>query len=569
MAELEVIDLAEGFGSEIRGLDPSIPLDDEIAARLRDVFDDRGVVLFRDFDIGQPFQKYLANLLIGVELPPEEVEQDLAAGNKKPTYVSNREGGGAAPYGRLLFHSDMMWSDNPCQAISLYGVEVEAPAVPTQFVSTARAWATLPDDLRARVEGLHALQGHERTYPNRGGDDDVIDAVFEEPKLTTTPVGRPHPRTERTLLYVSQQVTREIVELSPEENEEVLEALFAHLYDPTNVYGHEWRQGDLVIWDNLAIQHARPNVQLDGPTRTLRKVFAPTPDPISIRQLPSFSKVELSRSARLYVQPLELEAADPPRAVHLHVGVVVVAVAVDPPSVGGADHHVHRPDPAGGRRRRQLDLREARMVGGDHVGVRAQPIEQRLDARRGARAPLPVSQKKSSVTVVRSSSKSLVSAARSYRPLSCLMASMSSMVGLAIGCGMTCQPTIWLASQGVGTWRDGRRTRLPVDRFRGTVEPDGLLPELRGQPVDVHLVVLVVGPRPDRALDHFAHRVDRFAFPDAESECVVVGRGVDRQCDVGRKPTFERLGLGRLKPLGVMDVMDDRDKHAVPVDSSG
>src|SRR5262249_30553660 len=162
-------------------------------------------------------------------------EQDIAGGNDHPVYVSNTTGGGAAPYGRLLFHSDTMWSDTPCLAISLYGVEVEPPAVPTQFASTARAWDTLPADLRARVEGLHARQGHERTYPNRGGDADVIDAVFEEPKMTTTAVGRRHPRTGRTLLYVSQQVTQEIVELSPEENEEVLEALFAHLYDPTNV----------------------------------------------------------------------------------------------------------------------------------------------------------------------------------------------------------------------------------------------------------------------------------------------------------------------------------------------
>jgi taurine dioxygenase len=290
MAELQVIDLAEGFGAEIRGLEPSIQLDEEIRLRLRDVFDDRGVVVLRDLDIDQRFQKYLAHLLIGIELPSEELEQEIAGAKDRVTHVSNRETGGAAPYGRLLFHSDTMWSDNPCLAISLYAVEVEPPAVPTQFVSTARGWDTLPADLRARVEGLHALQGHDRTYPNRGGDDDVIDAVFEEPKKTTTLVGRRHPRTGRTLLYVSQQVTQEIVELSPEENEEVLEALFAHLYDSTNVYTHEWRQGDLIIWDNLAIQHARPNVSLDGPARTLRKVFAPPHDPISSKGLPTFSK---------------------------------------------------------------------------------------------------------------------------------------------------------------------------------------------------------------------------------------------------------------------------------------
>ena len=35
--------------------------------------------------------------------------------------------------------------------------------------------------------------------------------------------------------------------------------------------------GDLLVIDNLAVQHARGYVELNGPTRTLRKVIAPTP----------------------------------------------------------------------------------------------------------------------------------------------------------------------------------------------------------------------------------------------------------------------------------------------------
>jgi taurine dioxygenase len=206
-------------------------------------------------------------------------------------FVSNKEPGGGAPYGRLLFHCDMMWSERPHQALSLYGVDVEQPNVPTMFVSMGHGWDTLPDGLRTRVEHLHAVHGHDATYPNRGGDDDVIDSVFEQPKKTTTLVARPHPRTGRTMLYVSQQVTLEIEEISPEENEEVLEALFAHLYDPARVVEHDWHNGDLAIWDNQAIQHARPNVRTEAPVRTLRKVFAPIPEPLDPKLQPRFSKV--------------------------------------------------------------------------------------------------------------------------------------------------------------------------------------------------------------------------------------------------------------------------------------
>jgi taurine dioxygenase len=67
-----------------------------------------------------------------------------------------------------------------------------------------------------------------------------------------------------------------------------LEELFAHLYDEGMLWKHEWRQGDLVMWDNIAMQHARPDVSSEGPVRTLRKVIAPKP---TIRaETPKFSK---------------------------------------------------------------------------------------------------------------------------------------------------------------------------------------------------------------------------------------------------------------------------------------
>jgi taurine dioxygenase len=70
-------------------------------------------------------------------------------------------------------------------------------------------------------------------------------------------------------------MTARIEGLSDDESEALLEELFAHLYRPEAVFEHDWRQGDLVVWDNLAAQHARGNVKLQGPERTLRKVLAP------------------------------------------------------------------------------------------------------------------------------------------------------------------------------------------------------------------------------------------------------------------------------------------------------
>jgi taurine dioxygenase len=168
-----------------------------------------------------------------------------------------------------------MWREDAFQLLSLYGVKVDQPAVPTLFVSAKHAWDTLPEKLRARVHGRFAVHSQDATYQRRAVDSDVVVSTFKAEETVKLPVGYRHRRTGKILLYVCQQMTHGIAGLAHEESEELLEALFEHLYAPGNIVEHHWRDGDLVLWDNLALQHARPNVTSEGPTRTLRKVFAP------------------------------------------------------------------------------------------------------------------------------------------------------------------------------------------------------------------------------------------------------------------------------------------------------
>jgi alpha-ketoglutarate-dependent taurine dioxygenase len=281
----EVRDLHPGFGSEVVGLDPSRPIDDETARALRRLFDERGLVLVRDPDLDLGFQTALSYLLIGQEPPVGAGEGPDRT--KDPYFVSNKEPKGGAPFGRLLFHSDGMWLAEPFQLLSLYGVHVEPPVTPTSFVSTVNGWNTLPDELRSRLEGLHVEHGHDATYGRDEDDPDVLVSTFDEEESTITSIGHTHPRTGATMLYASQMMTKRIVELPGDEGEALLEEIFDHLYDPANVLEHVWQEGDLVLWDNIALQHARRNVAVEGPTRTLRKVFAPAPVVTSTTRRPT------------------------------------------------------------------------------------------------------------------------------------------------------------------------------------------------------------------------------------------------------------------------------------------
>jgi taurine dioxygenase len=85
------------------------------------------------------------------------------------------------------------------------------------------------------------------------------------------PVLWPHRETGEEILAVWEQQTDAILPLAPDESTALLEALFEHLYQPAHRYQHEWHTGDLVLWDNHAVQHARPEVGTEEP-RTLRRV---------------------------------------------------------------------------------------------------------------------------------------------------------------------------------------------------------------------------------------------------------------------------------------------------------
>jgi alpha-ketoglutarate-dependent taurine dioxygenase len=283
---LTVSPLDGPFGAEVHGFDAGSMLDANDHAVLRSAFDEFGVVVLREVELERPAQTLITELVSGEDdLDDEKIAAD--ASRQSTFYISNRIEDAAAPFGRLMWHSDGMWSGHPFHVISLYGEEVEPPVPPTRFASAVRAWDTLPATLRERVQGRFAVHvpGPEG-FAHRRGDDggDLVQPMRDKAYSATEPIGFSHPRTTKTILFVSQQMTSHIDDVTQADSEDLLEALFAHMYSPENVIEHQWSQGDLVVWDNLACQHARPDVALESSVRTLRKIGWPLP-PMAKEQL--------------------------------------------------------------------------------------------------------------------------------------------------------------------------------------------------------------------------------------------------------------------------------------------
>jgi alpha-ketoglutarate-dependent taurine dioxygenase len=269
MVACQIRNLDKGFGAEVIGLDPTREIDAETRQALRNAFDDRGVLLLRDMKIDFAWQDTFCRMLIGDETPG-------ATEARKEMHVSNKEEDGLAPNGRLMFHADMMWHEEQFRVLSLYAITTEPGSATTTLTSAAHGWETLPGELREQIEGKHARHQTGQVY-HRGGDDLARpQRTHEQSRVTDVPYL--HPVTGKPLLYVSQQMTINVEELPDDESEALLQKLFDHLYSPEMVYEHEWRDGDLLVFDNIALQHSRGNVERDGPTRTLRKVIAPIPN---------------------------------------------------------------------------------------------------------------------------------------------------------------------------------------------------------------------------------------------------------------------------------------------------
>lgn len=262
--------LGPGFAAEVTGVDPSLPQSDADAEQLRSLLDEHGLLVLRCPGLDAAAQLRFVGLFGSI--------YDEARDSSGLSHVSNVFG--AFPTGRLLFHQDFAFTPIPHPVQSLYAEEVHGAVAPTLFVSNVRAYERLSPAQREDWAGLTAV--HARDATRKGNVDDE----FVRVRLLHLPDGedparyprahhdvlKRHPRTDAPLLFVNEYYTSHILELSPEKGEQVIQDACALLYAPEEIYAHEWQAGDLIVWDNIALQHARAAVRPDT-RRTLRRVL--------------------------------------------------------------------------------------------------------------------------------------------------------------------------------------------------------------------------------------------------------------------------------------------------------
>jgi taurine dioxygenase len=231
--------LPQGFGAEVKGFDVLHGCSPAEVATLRAAYSKWNLLIFRNCGVLPPERQVEITGWFG------KIGANADSQGRPWTVLHNDNATGSA---LLPFHSDITFFAHPLEGISLHPQALPHVETSTTFISNAVAWDALSPDLQREVRDLRARHYYDSSA-EMGMDWPILEYWH--------PVRLEHPKTGRPLLFVTEHHVNRISEVSESRSAELLSTLFATLYAPERRYEHVWHLGELVIWDNLAIQHAR------------------------------------------------------------------------------------------------------------------------------------------------------------------------------------------------------------------------------------------------------------------------------------------------------------------------
>lgn len=269
----------DNVGVEVSGFNINQPLTSDIQKELKSLWYEHAILVFRDQDITPQKQIEFSRVFGALEIHPLKVNTS----DENPELFVLENGGemdkfntgfydGEEVVGRLDWHMDLHYTARPNHGALLRALVVAEQDGLTGFGDLAKAYDALEDKTKELLEKLEVaysfsmqrrnmryvkLDGYEPgpfspKKPTDIGFPDFADAVY--PAVVT------HPVSGRKVLEVVEQfldrvITPQQFGLSNDESIELLQSLVAHGKKPEFTYFHQWRQGDMVLWDNWRAMH--------------------------------------------------------------------------------------------------------------------------------------------------------------------------------------------------------------------------------------------------------------------------------------------------------------------------
>lgn len=253
------------IGAEITGIDVSQPRSEAEYAEIAAALGRHAVVVIRDQKLTSAeladFSEHFGKPQVNVRADANN--EDTPEVGWITNVMRNGKRLGSHDAGRY-WHSDLCYLEYPSKITVLNSIEVpEKDGVTygdTEFAGMAAAYDALSEEMKRRIDGLKAANSYRYMWNRKAHEFGAREALSDEellryPPDAIHPVVRTHPSTGRKCLFVCDGYTHHILGIPEEESRELLRQLFSHAVRPEFRYRHKWRVGDVLMWDNCAVQH--------------------------------------------------------------------------------------------------------------------------------------------------------------------------------------------------------------------------------------------------------------------------------------------------------------------------
>jgi alpha-ketoglutarate-dependent 2,4-dichlorophenoxyacetate dioxygenase len=290
---MDVVLLGPGFGAELRGVTlADVAADDAAYAATRAAFEEHSVLVFRDQEITDEIQ-----LAFSRRFGPPEVTKVGSQGTGSHFVILSTIG----PDGKVvpadhrlslrgkanqLWHTDSSFKSVPALTSILSTRIIPARGGETEFVSTRLAFERLDAGLRDRLR--HSFAWHDYTHSR---SQIAAGLASPEERAALPPqcwrLVWKNPVNGRSAIYIASHAYA-IEGMEPAAGKKLIGELMETATAPATSYLHQWRKGDVVMWDNRATMHrGRPWPAHEARLMVRTTISATEADGVDTMRLPS------------------------------------------------------------------------------------------------------------------------------------------------------------------------------------------------------------------------------------------------------------------------------------------
>ena len=261
MAGIQSVPLSPGFGVEVEGFSLEEVTAENLFPHLRALFEEHSALLFRNQRFTDEKHLEIARLFGPIEdrksderHPDEKFEipkvtnvmDDGSTSGEMDLHTLNLKA-------NFLWHADSTFMPVPALVNLIAARVVPTEGGATELASTRAAWAAMPEDLKNRIRGRgiwhHFSHSRRKISPEMG----KMPMFNKWPAQHWKSIWR-NPVNGREALYIASHAYK-VDGLDETESLSLIDELVDFCTRPQFVYAHEWRMGDVLMWDQRAVLH--------------------------------------------------------------------------------------------------------------------------------------------------------------------------------------------------------------------------------------------------------------------------------------------------------------------------